>query len=78
MKKRKGDVLMKPYKRSALKVIWNKDLSLSVYPAGGGKKLITVRMGWDDKSWLDAVSGFCEGWFGTDDRDQWRIRCKLF
>jgi len=67
---------MKSYKPLALKVVWNKDLSLSVYPAGGGARLLKTKMWHTDKTWLDAVAPFCEGWFGTADRDQWRIRCK--
>lgn len=68
---------MKPYKPSALKVVWNKDLSLSVYPASGGRRLIKTKMWYTDKTWLDTVAPFCEGWFGTADRTQWRVRCKV-
>ena len=69
---------MKPYKPRALRVVWNKDLSLSVYPSGGGARLLKTKMWITDKSWLDAVAPFCEGWFGTSDREQWRIRkCKV-
>lgn len=64
-------------KPSALKVIWNKDLSLSVYPASGGARLIKTKMWHTDKTWLDTVAPFCEGWFGTEDRDQWKIRCQV-
>jgi hypothetical protein len=61
----------------ALLVIWNKDLSLSIYPAAGGKLLSKVTMWHTDKSWKDAVAPFCEGWFGTDNRDDWRVRCTV-
>lgn len=60
---------------SSLVAVWNKDLSVTIYVAGG-KKLHRVPMvGTMFRDWLDAVSGFCEGWFCTPDRDQWKIRC---
>jgi hypothetical protein len=63
-------------KPSALKVIWNKDLSLSVYLASGGPLLIKRKM-YPDETWLDTVAPFCEGWFETADRNQWKIRCDV-
>lgn len=66
-------------KAPALVVHWNKDLSLTVYTAGGGKSVLKV-----SPSWVviyatpeEAVSGFCEGWFGSSDRKTWRVRVKV-
>lgn len=67
---------------SALLVRWNKDLSLSVYAASGGKCLLKTKIDHThivpgDKVWLEAVAPFCRGWFCTDDRKQWRVRCEI-
>jgi len=69
-------------KKPALLVIWNKDLTLSVYRAAGGARLIKLTIyPWHhvpgSKSWLEACAAFCEGWFGTSDRDQWHVSCKV-
>ena len=63
-------------KAPALLMRWNKDLSISVYKASGGARLTLVKKSWIAiyKDHKEAVEAICQGWFGTEDTSQWRVR----
>lgn len=70
------EVSARRFSPAKLAVEWSRDgQRLSIYPAAGGKKMITVR--YDPlfhKDHHDAVAPFMRGWFKSDNPDDFRYR----
>lgn len=56
------------YKPRAIRAYWNKDMSITL--RSGNDKIDRIA-GVDSKARVEA---FLEGWFGTADKSQWKVR----
>lgn len=62
-------------KPGKITVYWHKDaMKVSLY--AHGKKLILLRNIFAEPI-EELIAPFCEGWFGTEDRTQWRYSVKF-
>lgn len=56
------------YKPRAIRAYWNKDLSVTLRAGNDMIRKFTGTFARDD------TDAFLEGWFGTADKSQWKVR----